>query len=199
MLERSQKYDRSFVRRCMAGPNALYLTEELTDSMSLAPRHGCPRPRLRPGAPPPFSWRGNTASPSTRWTRTRTPRPATCCATWAATRAYIPSGRTPPRSPSPRESSTPWSASTPTTTSAWRPASLRSQAPVPCCKPGAPRSAFVLLRPPTSRLRPAATTGNQNPVFWSADGVAALVRERGPRRPASASSSRAPSAPGRSG
>lgn len=37
MLERSQKYDRSFVRRCMAGPNALYLTEELTDSMSLAP------------------------------------------------------------------------------------------------------------------------------------------------------------------
>lgn len=37
MLERSQKYDRSFVRRCMAGPNALYLTEELTDTMSLAP------------------------------------------------------------------------------------------------------------------------------------------------------------------
>lgn len=37
LLERSQKYDRSFVRRCMAGPNALYLTEELTDSMSLAP------------------------------------------------------------------------------------------------------------------------------------------------------------------
>ena len=37
MLERSQKYDRSFVRRCMAGPNALYLTEDLTDSMSLAP------------------------------------------------------------------------------------------------------------------------------------------------------------------
>lgn len=36
MLERSEKYDRSFVRKCMGGPNALYLTEELTDSMHLA-------------------------------------------------------------------------------------------------------------------------------------------------------------------
>lgn len=35
MLERSKKYDRAMVRKCMAGPNALYLTEELTDSMRL--------------------------------------------------------------------------------------------------------------------------------------------------------------------
>lgn len=35
MPERSQKYDRKMVRRCMAGPNALYLTEELTESMEL--------------------------------------------------------------------------------------------------------------------------------------------------------------------
>lgn len=37
MLERSQKYDKRLVRKCMAGPNALYLTEELTNSMHLAP------------------------------------------------------------------------------------------------------------------------------------------------------------------
>ena len=37
MLERSQKYDKRLARKCMAGPNALYLTEELTDSMHLEP------------------------------------------------------------------------------------------------------------------------------------------------------------------
>lgn len=37
MLEKSQKYDKKMVRKCMAGPNALYLTEELTDSMNLEP------------------------------------------------------------------------------------------------------------------------------------------------------------------
>lgn len=35
MLERSLRYDREWNRKCMAGPNGLYLTEELTDSMSL--------------------------------------------------------------------------------------------------------------------------------------------------------------------
>lgn len=37
MLERSQKYDRRLMRKCMAGPNALYLTDELTESMHLEP------------------------------------------------------------------------------------------------------------------------------------------------------------------
>lgn len=37
MLERSGKYDKTMVRKCMAGPNALYLTEELTDSMDIKP------------------------------------------------------------------------------------------------------------------------------------------------------------------
>lgn len=37
MLEKSKKYDRNMVRKCMAGPNALYLTEELTDSMHIRP------------------------------------------------------------------------------------------------------------------------------------------------------------------
>ena len=36
MLERSAKYPKNLVRKCMAGPNALYLTEELTDSMHLS-------------------------------------------------------------------------------------------------------------------------------------------------------------------
>ena len=35
MLERSEKYGKEMVRKCMAGPNALYLTEELTDSMEI--------------------------------------------------------------------------------------------------------------------------------------------------------------------
>ena len=37
MLERSGKYDKTMVRKCMAWPNALYLTEELTDSMDIKP------------------------------------------------------------------------------------------------------------------------------------------------------------------
>ena len=37
MLKKSEKYDRKMVRKCMAGPNALYLTEELTDSMVIEP------------------------------------------------------------------------------------------------------------------------------------------------------------------
>ena len=37
MLERSAKYDKEMVRKCMGGPNALYLTEELTDSMEIEP------------------------------------------------------------------------------------------------------------------------------------------------------------------
>lgn len=37
MLERSNKYDKRLAHKCMTGPNALYLTEELTDSMHLAP------------------------------------------------------------------------------------------------------------------------------------------------------------------
>ncbi len=36
-LEKSMKYDRSLVESCMAGPNALYLTEELTNSMEFQP------------------------------------------------------------------------------------------------------------------------------------------------------------------
>lgn len=37
MLKKSLQYDMAMVRKCMAGPNALYLTEELTDSMDLKP------------------------------------------------------------------------------------------------------------------------------------------------------------------
>ncbi len=37
MFERSAGYDKELVRKCMGGPNALYLTEELTDSMDIKP------------------------------------------------------------------------------------------------------------------------------------------------------------------